>query len=89
MKAYVLIQTRANNEPIVEWLRAIPGVATAESLRGPYDAIAVTRSDATRQAFETIMEQVRRIPGVTRALPAPAIHPHVDVPRAERGDEAA
>jgi hypothetical protein len=89
LKAYVLIQTQTNDEPVIDSLRAIPGVARAESLKGPYDAIAVTRSGATRHGIEGIMAQIRDVPGVMRALPATSIRPHGQIRRTAQGDEAA
>ena len=73
MKAYVLIQTEANREPIAETLRGMPGVISAQDLTGPYDAIALARSDSTRSLTEQIVAEIQKLPGVIRALSAPLI----------------
>ena len=73
MKAYVLIQTEANREPIAETLLGIPGVITAQDLTGPYDAIALARSDSTRSLTDQVVVQIQQLPGVIRALSAPLI----------------
>ena len=73
MKAYVLIQTERNREPIADTLRAIPGVLSAVDLSGPYDAIALARSDSTRSLSDQIVAQIQQLPGVIRALSAPLI----------------
>ena len=73
MKAYVLIQTEANREPIAESLREIDGVISAQDLTGPYDAIALARSDSTRSLTEQVVAQIQYLPGVIRALSAPLI----------------
>ena len=70
MTAYVLIQTEANSPPLTSDLLAVQGVERAEGLTGPYDAIAVARSIATDGTLERIVSAIRRIPGVTHAIPA-------------------
>jgi hypothetical protein len=69
MKAFVLVQTASGSGPIASDLQVIPGVVSAADLRGPYDAIVMAGSD--RQPLEVILSEIRRLPGVTRALPAP------------------
>lgn len=73
MEAYVLIQTEPNRGPIAESLRGITGVISAENLRGPFDAIALARSDSTRSLTEQVVAEIKRLPGVLRALSAPLI----------------
>lgn len=73
MKAYVLIQTEANRAPIAETLRHLPGVISAQDLTGPYDAIALARSDSTSGLTEQVVAQIQQLPGVIRALSAPLI----------------
>ena len=73
MKAYVLIQTEADREPIAETLRGMPGVISAQDLTGPYDAIALARSDSTRSLTEQVVAEIQKLPGVIRALSAPLI----------------
>jgi hypothetical protein len=73
LKAYVLIQTDEHSEPIAQTLRAISGVACAEDLGGPFDAIALAGSDSTAQMMEGIVARIRDLPGVLRVLPAPLI----------------
>lgn len=70
MTAYVLIQTEPVSEPLAGRLRAIPGVVSAEDLSGPYDAIALARTDAEGWPIDGILSEIRGLPGVTRALPA-------------------
>jgi hypothetical protein len=68
--AYVLIQTEPVSEPLARRLRTIPGIVSAEDLSGPYDAIALARSDSADLPIEGMLAQIRDLPGVTRALPA-------------------
>ncbi|HEX9375578.1 MAG TPA: Lrp/AsnC ligand binding domain-containing protein [Actinomycetota bacterium] len=72
MEGYVLIQTM-QGEPIAQVLRAIPGVVLAEDLTGAYDAMALVRADSTRDLIDETVAEIRRLPGVTRALPAPVV----------------
>jgi DNA-binding Lrp family transcriptional regulator len=73
LEAYVLIQTEPNNGPLSERLQGIAGVVSAEDLSGPFDAIALVRSDSTRSLTEEVVAQIGRLPGVIRALSAPLI----------------
>jgi DNA-binding Lrp family transcriptional regulator len=73
MKAYVLIQTNADRKPLAKSLLALPEVASAEDLTGAYDAIAVVQPRSMRHLIDGILEQIRLLPGVARALPLPLI----------------
>lgn len=74
MNAYVLIQTEPAREPVAHQLRAIPGVITAEDLTGAYDAIVLARAVTSRHLMEGVLAEIRNVPRVSRALPAPLIH---------------
>ncbi|HJV05545.1 MAG TPA: Lrp/AsnC ligand binding domain-containing protein [Actinomycetota bacterium] len=71
MIAYVLIQTESLGVPVAERVREIPGVVSADDINGPYDAIAVARSDSSTALIEGVVEPIRRLDGVQRALVAP------------------
>jgi hypothetical protein len=71
LNAYVLIQTQRPGGTLAEALLGIPGVFSAEDVSGAYDAIALTRTDSTRQLVEDVIAAIERLPGVSRALPAP------------------
>ena len=86
MIAYVLIQTESLGVPVAERVREIPGVVSADDINGPYDAIAVARSDSSTALMEGVVEPIRRLDGVQRALVAPLS----DGPTERlRGDRAA
>jgi Lrp/AsnC ligand binding domain len=74
MTAYVLVQTATQDGRIANLLRRLPEIVFAEDVRGPYDALALVRSDA---GFEAIVDRVRGLPGVTHALAAPLVHESV------------
>lgn len=71
MAAYVLIQTASNAGPIAPELQIVSGVAHAQDLHGPYDAIALTRAE--HRSLEEILADIRQVPGVTRAVIAPLV----------------
>jgi hypothetical protein len=73
MTAYVLIQKRADSKPVSSTLRAMRGIVEAEDLSGPYDAIALASADSSRDLFDRVLPEIRELPGVTQALPAPLV----------------
>jgi DNA-binding Lrp family transcriptional regulator len=85
MEAYVLVQIEPEGDPIAATLRTIPGVASAEDLSGPYDAIALAHYDSMEQPIERITAEISGLPGVIRALTAPVIGSFADA----SNDEAA
>jgi hypothetical protein len=91
LKAYVLIQTEGV-QPIAETIRSLPGVISADDLRGPYDAIALADSLSAGRPIERIIDDIKTVPGVVRALNAPLNRPtagHFSLTPPRRGDEAA
>jgi hypothetical protein len=73
MEAYVLVQTDMKRHPIADSLRVIPGVASAEDLSGPYDAIVVAEYDPQERPIDAIVDAIKSVPRVTRALVAPVV----------------
>ena len=80
-KAYVLVQTDARTDRIARMVRGVPGVLFAEDVRGPYDVLALARSDG--EILGTILDQVRGLPGVIRALAAPIATAPIEVPSSD------
>jgi hypothetical protein len=76
--AYVLVQADRNGHPLAGDLQSVPDVVWAEDLEGAYDAIALTRAASVRELMESVLPQIRGLPGVTHALPAPVAHPDGD-----------
>jgi len=95
LKAYVLIQAEPHARPLARTLRAIPGIVSATDLSGAYDAIALARFDSTSNPMDGVLTQIRSLPGVTHALPAPVVASPapgaMPTPREQRavGDAAA
>lgn len=85
LKTYVLIQTQPGSGSIAATLQTIPGVELAQDLRGPYDAIALAHADTRPRALQGVLAQIRKLPGIVRAVAAPVVHSHEEFP----SDEAA
>ena len=86
MRAYVLIQTESHGEPLAGRLMSIPGVLSAEDVRGAYDAVVLAGAGSTRHLLEQIIAKILSLPGVTRALPAPLIRSLPGRPDTESSD---
>ena len=71
MQAYVLVQTDSQGSHVAEVLRTLPEVIFAEDVSGPYDALALARSDADGSGFDGVLDRIRGLPGVLHALAAP------------------
>lgn len=69
MQAYVLVQTDTRRRDVTDRIRALPQVVFAEDVSGPYDALALARSDG--RGFEDVLGRIRELPGVIHALAAP------------------
>lgn len=78
--AYVLVQTTVEQRPIAPLLRGVPGVLSAHDIRGPYDALALAQSDLHGGALQRVLAEIRRVPGVIRALAAPVVHSPIESP---------
>ena len=76
--AYVLVQTTVEQRPIAPLLRGVPGVLAAHDIRGPYDALALARSDLHGGALQRVLAEIRSVPGVIRALAAPVVHSPIE-----------
>jgi hypothetical protein len=53
-------------------------IVSADDLTGPYDAIALASANSSRDLFERVLPEIRKLPGVTQALPAPLMGPFVE-----------
>jgi hypothetical protein len=71
--AYVLVQVGSHTDPIAGLVQTVPGVVFAEDVKGPFDAVALARSNGSGEDMEQIVDRIRALPGVIRALAAPAI----------------
>jgi hypothetical protein len=82
-KAYVLVQADPRTHGIAKLVRAVPGVLFAEGISGPYDALALAGPARGGIGLDAILRQVRALPGVIRALPAPLSTASAELPSAD------
>lgn len=75
MQAYVLVQTDARHDHVAGLMRDLPGVVFAEDVSGPYDALALARSDPDGIGLDGVLDTIRALPGVIHALAAPLSRP--------------
>jgi hypothetical protein len=73
VNAYVFVQKDRRGQPLAPLLRTIPGIMSADDTSGAYDAIATASAGSIRQLIDQVVAAVSRLPGVTRAIPAPLI----------------
>jgi DNA-binding Lrp family transcriptional regulator len=68
-KAYVLIETEVGKAAeVATALRAIPGIAAADSVTGPYDVIAVVLGADVNTIGRLVMTEIHGLPGLRHTL---------------------
>jgi DNA-binding Lrp family transcriptional regulator len=73
VEAYLLIQNDMGSGPrVAEGVRAVPGVVLVQSVTGPYDVVARVQAEDL-DALSTLVDQVQRVPGITRTMTCPVL----------------
>lgn len=73
--AYVLIQTEVGKAAsVVEAVRSIPGVDSADDVTGPYDVIVKASAGDVDQLGKLVVAKVQAIEGITRTLTCPVVN---------------
>lgn len=66
MYAYVLVRTQPNKtENCWNRLREIPGIKTAHTTTGRYDAILYVEGKTENDLIDTVVHKIRNVEGVT------------------------
>jgi hypothetical protein len=73
VNAYILVQHDRRGTSLASLLRSIPGVVSAEDTSGAYDAVVMACADSVRTLLDDVVEAIKRIPHVTRAITAPLL----------------
>lgn len=74
MKAYVLINIRPGSvREVVKNLKRTEGVVEANMTFGPYDAVAIIKTEDITQLGRILSNSVQPIPGVTQTLTCLAV----------------
>jgi DNA-binding Lrp family transcriptional regulator len=73
--AYLLIQTEVGQAAnVVDAIRGIDGVVSADDVTGPYDAIVVTRADDIDALGKMVVSKIQAVEGITRTLTCPVVN---------------
>ena len=68
-KAYVLIEAQVGKvQEVVEAIRKLEGVASVDSVTGPYDAIAVIQRETLADIGNLITSMVHPVAGISRTV---------------------
>ncbi|HEX9856034.1 MAG TPA: Lrp/AsnC ligand binding domain-containing protein [Acidimicrobiia bacterium] len=74
VEAYILIQTEVGKAATVAaQIATIPGVTSAESVTGPYDAIVHTQADDVDSLGKLVVARIQAVEGITRTLTCPVV----------------
>ena len=73
-RAYVLIEAEAGQVgSVIAELRALPGVAAADAVTGPYDIVVTIETPDPRDIGRLVMNEVHGITGIKRTVTCLAI----------------
>ena len=73
-KAFVLIETAVGrSKEVVNALSKLKGVASVDTVTGPYDVIAVLHGDTLNDIGDLVTGKVHPIPGISRTVTCLAI----------------
>jgi DNA-binding Lrp family transcriptional regulator len=74
VKTYVLIETQpGKTQKVVEVIRELKGVLSADTVTGPYDAIAILEVETLTEIGSIIMAMTSSISGITRTVTCVAV----------------
>ena len=74
VKTYVLIETQVGKtHKVVEAIRKLQGVLSADAMTGPYDAIAVLEGETLTEIGHILTDKIHLISGVTRSVTCVAV----------------
>jgi DNA-binding Lrp family transcriptional regulator len=72
--AYLLIQTEVGKAAyVVEAIRDISGVVSADDVTGPYDVIVLTEADSLDDLGKMVVSKVQAVEGITRTVTCPVV----------------
>lgn len=73
--AYLLIQTEVGQAAnVVEAIRNIDGVVSADDVTGPYDVIVVTAADSIDDLGRLVVSKIQAVDGITRTQTCPVVN---------------
>ena len=73
-KAFVLIETVVGkNKEVVDALRQVEGVRSADTVTGPYDVIAIVEAESLNEIGDLVTQQIHPIAGISRTVTCLAV----------------
>ena len=76
MKAYVLVNSQTmETADVVEMMRKVKGVVTADVTFGPYDAVAIVEASDLNALGGIIVREIRTLPCVLDTITCLAVEP--------------
>jgi DNA-binding Lrp family transcriptional regulator len=72
--AYLLIQTEVGKAAfVVEAIRTIDGVVSADDVTGPHDAIVIIEAESIDDLGKMVVSKIQAVEGITRTLTCPVV----------------
>jgi DNA-binding Lrp family transcriptional regulator len=72
--AYLLIQTEVGKaDLVVDSIRGIEGVVSADDVTGPYDVIVKTEADTLDDLGKMVVSKIQAVEGITRTVTCPVV----------------
>jgi DNA-binding Lrp family transcriptional regulator len=72
--AYLLIQTEVGKAAyVVEAIREIDGVVSADDVTGPHDVIVIIEADSIDDLGKMVVSKIQAVEGITRTLTCPVV----------------
>ena len=72
--AYLLIQTEVGKaDLVVDSIRGIDGVVSADDVTGPYDVIVKTEADTLDDLGKMVVSKIQAVDGITRTVTCPVV----------------
>jgi len=73
--AYLLIETEVGKAAhVVEAIRGIEGVVSADNVTGRHDAIVMIEADSIDDLGKAVVSKIQAVDGITRTLTCPVVH---------------
>lgn len=73
-KAFVLMETVVGkNKEVVDALRQLKGVKSADTVTGPYDVIAIIEGETLSKISDLVTDKIHPLAGITRTVTCLAV----------------
>jgi len=73
-KAFVLMETViGKNKEVVDALRQLKGVKSADTVTGPYDVIAIIEGETLSDISDLVTDKIHPLAGITRTVTCLAV----------------